>query len=304
MARVPRPRAIADACGRAVRRALPGLAATVAIASLGGGLWLGYWFITTSDRFAITEIRVTGTERLTADDVRHAMPVRIGDNVFAADLDALTRTLRDTPWIASVDAHRELPDTLVVEIEEHVAAAVVELGGLYLVDRTGHPFKRAQLEYGDGQGIPVITGINRATYEHDAIATAKLIAQTLDALDRWSADSSRPAIGEVHVDQHRAITLRTYDRATAIQLGALGSELTRRIHTFDAAWAELSDDERLRAHAIHVGATTPTSASASASASPRRGARFDQVTVAFEPTPVPASPTGEPPKERTGSTRL
>ncbi|MGE0867809.1 MAG: cell division protein FtsQ/DivIB [Kofleriaceae bacterium] len=287
-----------------MRRALPGLAGGAAIAALGGGLWLSYWFVTTSDRFAITEIRVTGTDRLTAEDVRRAIPVKIGDNVFATDLDDATRTLRTVPWIASAEAHRELPDTLVVEIQEHVAAAMVELGGLYLVDRSGHAFKRAQIEDGDGEGLPVITGINRATYERDAPGTAKLIAQTLDALDSWRTDTSRPVVGEVHVDQHRALTLRTYDRATAIQLGTLGTELARRMRTFDAAWAELSDSERERAHAIHVGATAPPSTSTSASATPRRAARFDQVTVAFEPTPVLASPSGEPPKERTGSTRL
>src|SRR5690349_19982680 len=81
--RVPKPRAIADACGRAVRRSLSGIAATAGIAVIAGGAWLGYAFITTSNRFAITSIEVRGTSQITADDVRVAIPARIGDNVFA-----------------------------------------------------------------------------------------------------------------------------------------------------------------------------------------------------------------------------
>jgi hypothetical protein len=72
----------------------------------------------------------------------------------------------------------------------------------------------------------------------------------------------RPEISEVHVDAHHSVTLRTYDRGVAIQLGAL-RELEERLTTFDAAWTELSDAERARVTALHLDA------------------RSDQVTVAF-----------------------
>ncbi len=263
---MPRPRTIADACGRAARRALPAVAATTAITLVGSGLWLGYRFITTSERFAITTIEVRGESHLTEDQVRAAMPVAVGDNVFATNLDTVTGQLRATPWIASATAHRMLPDTLVVEIREHAAAAIVDLGALYLVDTSGHPFKRAQLEAGDGSGLPVITGLARAAYEKDPAGTAALVTGALATLAAWTHEPGRPAIGEVHIDPHSQVTLRTYDHATAIQLGPLGAELTARMRTFDAAWAELTAAERTRATAIHLDA------------------RADQVTVALAPT--------------------
>ena len=248
------------------RRALPGLAATAAITLVGSGIWVGYRFITTSERFAITSIEIHGESHLTEDQVRAAMPVRVGDNVFATNLDTITGQLRQAPWIASATAHRMLPDTLVVEIREHAAAAVVDLGALYLVDTSGHPFKRAQLEAGDGTGLPVISGLSRKAYETDPSATAALVTSALAILADWTAQPGRPAIGEVHVDSHAQLTLRTYEHATAIQLGPMGSELTARMRTFDAAWAELSEAERIRATTIHLDA------------------RADQVTVALAPT--------------------
>jgi hypothetical protein len=80
------------------------------------------------------------------------------------------------------------------------------------------------------------------------------------AFERWRA-AGRPAIGEIHVGPHGALTLHTQGRAIAIQLGTDG--LDARIRTFDTAWAGLSDAERARTRAIHIGA------------------RPDHVTVAF-----------------------
>lgn len=275
--RLPKPRAIADGCGRAVRRSLPALAATAAIATVGTGAWLGYRFLTTDERFAIVEIRIDGEHHLTEDQVRAALPVKVGDNVFASNLDRITNALRATPWIASASARRVLPDTIVVEISEHAPAAVVDLGELYLVDTSGHPFKRAQLETGDGEGLPVITGISREDYEADPDGTAQTITTALAALNAWTADPARPAIGELYVDAHRALTLRTYDHATAIQLGPLASlpQLAARMATFDAVWADLSDAERERARALHLDA------------------RADQVTVGL----LEPADTHEPKKD-------
>jgi cell division protein FtsQ len=262
--RLPDPKLAADACGRALRRAVPALAAAAALAVVGGGVFAGYRFLTRSPRFAITAIEIRGTHRLGADDVRAILPVHLGDNVFAANLDRVARGLTVNPWIASAEAHRVLPHTLVVEIHERTPAALVDLGGLYLVDGGGHPFKRAAIDAGEGEGLPVITGLDRDGFRADPEASAGVIRQTLTALTAWQATGARPAIGELHVDGHRALTLHTYDQATAIQLGPLDPEqLGMRIETFDAAWAQLTEAERHHARAIHLDA------------------RSDNVTVAF-----------------------
>jgi len=259
--RLPKSGAIADACGRAVRRALPAAAAVAVLGAASGGVWASYRWLTTSPRFAITAITVQGTHRVTADDLRAALPVRVGDNVFV-ELAEVARAARDNPWIAAAAVHRILPHTIAIEVREHTAAAIVELGELYLADASGHPFKRAVLELGEGEGLPIITGIGRASYAANPDAAAATAKDAIAAFAGWQA-AARPAIGEVHVDPHGAVTLHTYDQAIAIQLGPLGAGLGARMHTFDAAWAGLSDAERGRTRAIHLDA------------------RPDHVTVAF-----------------------
>lgn len=240
------------------------MVAVLALAAIGGGVWAGHRWLTTSPRFAITAITIAGAHHVDPEDLRAALPIRTGDNVFA-NLTKIARAVRRSPWIASTEVHRILPHTIAIEIREHTAAAVVELGELYLVDAGGHPFKRCAVEAGEGEGLPIITGIGRTSYLANPEVAAATARDAIAAFHGWQT-GARPAIGEVHVDPHGAITLHTYDPAIAIQLGALGSHdagLPARMHTFDAAWAGLSDAERARTRAIHLDA------------------RPDHVTVAF-----------------------
>jgi cell division protein FtsQ len=266
---VPPARVIADACGRAVRRSLSTIAGMVALAAVITGGWCAYRFVTTSPRFAIEAIEVHGNAHESADALIARLPVHAGDNIFAASPAEVAAALLADPWVATAEAHRVLPRTLVVEVSEHAAVARVGLDdrALYLVDAGGRPFKRASVATGDGAGLPVISGIARAAFAADPEGTARSIADALHTLDVWRARGDRPAIGELHVGARGELTLRgspELSEAVAIQLGVPDAELAARLDSFDAAWAELGDAERARARAVHVD-TQP-----------------DHVTIAFD----------------------
>lgn len=259
--RMPKPAQMADACGRMLRRAAPAGIALAIASALGGTAYAGYRFVTHSPRFAITAIEVHGNHHLSTEQVLAELPAHVGDNVFATNLDRTVRELRTDPWVAKASAHRVLPHTIVVEVTEHEPAAIADIGGLYLVDAAGHPFKKYALD--DASDLPIITGLDRAAYAADPDAAAGQINAALTALASWRAPGDRPAIGEIHVDPHGALTLHTYDQATQIQLGTPDG-VAARMQTFDAVWGELTDTERQRALAIHLDS------------------RPDHVTVAFK----------------------
>ena len=261
--RVPDRNAVLDACKRTLRRSLPALVGTAIAIGISLGVLAGYRFVTTTAPPAIATIEIKGAQHLVEDSVRAALPVKVGENIFTTDLGDVTRTLRGDPWIRSASAHRVLPNTLVVEIREHEPIAVVQLGtDLYLAEENGHPFKKADVEAGETEHLPIVTGIGRDEMRTAPHETSELITRALGVLSHWRANAMRPEISEIHVDAHHAVTLRTYDRGVAIQLGAL-REIEDRLATFDAAWTELSDAERARVTALHLDA------------------RSDQVTVAF-----------------------
>lgn len=258
--RLPKPVVIADACGRALRRSLPALVGVGVLAAVGGSAWAGYRFVTTSPRFAITEIVVHGNQRLTSDDVSAALPVHVGDNVFASDLDSAMRALRADPWIATAHAYRVLPHTLSIEITEHVPVAIVELGERYLIDAQGHAFKRATPA---DDGLIAITGVERIAYLADEVHGAEQLRAVLGALDGWHTNSERPTIDAAQLDSRGTLTLRTADGATAVELGAIDDALAARMQIFDFVWASLTPGERATARVLHLDT------------------RSDHVTVAF-----------------------
>ncbi len=176
--RLPRPHECIDACGRALRRCAPALVGVAMLSAFAGAAAISHSWITTSPRFAISSIEVRGTRVLDRAEALALLPVHLGDNMFAADTRTLERSLAAHPWVARVEVHRELPRTLVATITERTAPAVVDLGGLYLVDPAGIPFKRVSME-GDAS-------------DADAAAEA---ADDLTALDAATAEADEGAEG-------------------------------------------------------------------------------------------------------------
>jgi cell division protein FtsQ len=249
------------------------------IAAIGAAAYLGYRYLTTSPRFAIATIEVRGNRTLTADEIRGLLTVRLGDNVFRTDVHAEAAALRAEPWIARADVRRELPDTLVVEIEERAAAAIVALDAPYLADERGVPFRRCEAIDACGAvpaTIPVVTGLERDAFATgtEAAAGPTAVRAALAAIATWRAGAARPPADEIHVDHHGGLVVRTRG-GLEVELGAApdpdAAPYVARLARFDLAWANLSADERTRARAIHVDHET----------------RADHVIVAFAAAPPP-----------------
>jgi cell division protein FtsQ len=292
--RLPSVRAVGGASVRAVRRALPALVAVTVIAAAVALLGLGYRFVTSSPRFAIREIRFEGNTSRPAAELRAYLPVEDGANIFTTHTGKLEAALARHPWLKSARVRRELPSRLIVSVTERTAAALVDLGGLYLVDDAGVPFKR--LAGDEGAGLPVVTGLSRDEYLADPTGSSTTIRRALAALRAWDQPGTsglpRPAIGEVHLGPRHALVLHTADAALSIRLGVealpsaepdatdapSGHGLAERLAVFDQTWAALSPKERRAARVLHLDNAT----------------RADHVTVALAPpasASTPSSPT-------------
>lgn len=253
--RLPAPRQAADACGRALRRMAPALVGALLVGVFGATAALSYRWITSSPRFAITAIELRGNHMVADDALTELLPVRSGDNMFSSATVTMERALARHPWVAAARVHRELPHRLVVDVRERTAAAVVDLGGLYLVEADGRPFKRAALESGEADGLPVISGLDRLSFRTDPAATTTLIRDGLRALAQWRGAPTRPAVAELALDSYRGVTLRLASPEVAVHLGPLDDPaLPARMALFEAAWSHLSPDEQARAETLYLDA--------------------------------------------------
>lgn len=223
------------------------------MAAVAGAAALAVGWLTQSPRFAVAAIRVSGCERLRPDRVRALAGVIPGTNVFRVDPDQVRRRLERDPWIARADVARRLPNALDVSIVERRAAAVVELGALYLADADGRPFKRAAIDRGEGRGLPVVTGIARTEYLADPAGAQARIRRALAIADAYRRSADRPPLGEVHLGPDDGVTLFAYDRPLALRLGtAADRQPDDRLAAFDAAWRALDPDERAGARIVFL----------------------------------------------------
>ena len=249
--RLPAPREVADACGRALRRVAPVLATAVLITGVGLAGRHGYRWLTTSPRFAVDTIEVHGEATLTEDAIRARLPVGVGDNIFRIDTGDAEVALASEPWIAKASVRRRLPRTLVVDVVERRPAAVIASDGLYLADASGRPFKPADIAGGEAKDLPVISGIPRELWASEPAAATARVRDGLAVLAAWTT-ADRPRVGEVKLAASGA-TVYTYDDAIAVKVGAATPDALRaHLARFDAVWAALSPEERRTLRTLRV----------------------------------------------------
>jgi cell division protein FtsQ len=230
---------------RATRVALA--AGAVLLAGLAG---VAAWrWVTHAPALAIAEIRFVGIARATPDELAALSPVRPGDNVLLADVRAMERALARHPWVRTADVRRRLPRTLEVQVVERRAVAVVELGGLYLVDRGAEPFKRA--EPGDGLDLPVVTGLDRDDFVERRGDVQPVLAGALALLESYAASplAAEAPVSEIHVDLESGITLYVGEEGTQVRLGS--GDLPQKLERLRQTLAALGATGR-KADVVHL----------------------------------------------------
>lgn len=111
-----------------------------------------------SPLFEVRRVEVRGNGRLAPAEVRGLVEGARGRNLWLLPLDDLARSVTTHPWIARADVRRDLPSTLVVEIEERIPVAwVADPGGGAAVAADGVVVQRRP----DGAGLVVIGQVDR-----------------------------------------------------------------------------------------------------------------------------------------------
>jgi cell division protein FtsQ len=195
--------------------------ALLVVAFVAGAVWAGrqvVQHVIASPRFAVRDVEVGPSTRVSADEIRALAGVQLGDRLLAVDPDAVAARLTTHPWILAARVRRQLPSTLAIEVTERRAAASALLGALYLLDRDGRPFKRAT--FAEADGLPVITGVTRDQYAAVRTTSEAVFRQALELYASYSeGHPARPKLSEVHVDTRAGFSLVLFDGSGEIRLG-------------------------------------------------------------------------------------
>jgi len=222
----------------AAKLALVGKALLV-VAFVAGAVWAGRQVVRhviASPRFAVRDIQVGASIHVSTDEIRQQAGVEVGDRLLAVDPDAVATRVTMHPWILSARVRRELPSTLVIEVTERRAVASALLGALYLVDGSGHPFKRAT--FAEADGLPVITGVTRDQYASVRGTSEAVFRQALALFAAYNdGHPERPKLSEVHVDTRIGFSLVLLEGSGEIRIGQ--GDFDAKLAQFDRIFAAL-----------------------------------------------------------------
>lgn len=116
----------------------------------------------------VADVLVEGREKTSEQALWQAIGVRIGDPIFAIDLEDIRERVEALPWVAAALVERRLPDTLLVRLTEHQAMAIWQVAGKHMViSHSGSILA----EQGAGQfpELPLVVGEDAPTYAGDLL---------------------------------------------------------------------------------------------------------------------------------------
>jgi cell division protein FtsQ len=151
---------------RRLRAALPWLVAlgVLVVVAVAGVV------VYTTPLLGVTEVRVTGTRLVTADQVRAAARVAPGTPLVRVDVTAVAGRVGKLPPVSRVTVGRAWPHALVVRVVERTPRAAVPMGDRYgIVDHSGTVFDWSA---GPPAALPVVK--LRTPGPHDPATDAAL----------------------------------------------------------------------------------------------------------------------------------
>lgn len=89
--------------------------------------------------FRVQTVETSGNRRYTAEEIISVSGVEIGDYLALLDKNYIVRKIRaELPYVESVSIKRDLPDSVLITVEESTAAAAVETdGSWWLINSSG-----------------------------------------------------------------------------------------------------------------------------------------------------------------------
>jgi len=174
-------------------------------------LWVVLSFID-SDIFSITTIAICGNAYTTENEIRLALTVAEGDNIWRLNKAQQAANIKKIPRIESARVIRALPNTLRVEIKEKRALVLVPYNG-YLLEIGVDGMVLATTQNPQNYSIPMLTGLAPVELSvGEILLTGPQLQEVVQALEAMSA--AGVAVSELNFAQPEKLVLITMEGLT------------------------------------------------------------------------------------------
>ncbi len=195
----------------------------LSLATLASVVFLGftvYRYFQYSGQLNIGEVKIMGCMHVLEPELLEMAKVDFRSSLLNLDLQEVSRRLTQHPWVEKAKVRRDFSGkALIIEVQERIPRALILLDDLYLVDRNGEIFKKAELR--EKLDLPILTGLSLPEWRQRDPKAIELIQQALELLRLLEGRKvfSLREVSEIHLSKKNGLTLYTLDHGVPIRLG-------------------------------------------------------------------------------------
>jgi cell division protein FtsQ len=180
-----------------------------------------YRYFQHSGQLNIGEVKIMGCMNIVESELLNLAKVDFRSNLINLDLQEMSRRLAQHPWVEKANVRRDFSGkALIIEVQERVPRALILLDDLYLMDRNGEIFKKAEAK--EKLDFPILTGLNLPECKQKEPRAMELLQQAMGFLDHMEGRKifTIREISEIHLSKKNGLTLYTLNGGVPIRLGA------------------------------------------------------------------------------------
>jgi cell division protein FtsQ len=191
-----------------------------------------------SELFAIKSVEIKGNQEIPSEDIILNAGLNSARNFFQIDNDELKSLILQDFRIASVKINRQLPDKIIINIQERIPVCLLSyLNNLLIIGDDG--LVMGIQEEAEAIELPVVTGGRLKTVQYGEKVMNSEFQSALGIL-RYSDDYLQQVISEIDLNKFRLyLNLPGYHRSVKVELGN-GERLEEKITNLRSIL--LSDD--------------------------------------------------------------
>jgi cell division protein FtsQ len=235
--RVGRPRRPRPAWRARLRRLLGAVLATIFTIMAGAA---GLHWILTTHRFAVASVEVRGVSRVAPDQILAVAAIPRGTNIFRLNTMGVIDRVESLPEIRRADVVRELPNRVVISVEERRPFTLVHGGRLHWMDEEGRLLGASPEAV--APPMPVISGLSAeelASMRTSPGPKARAAIGVIRALLR-SGNGLTAEISEIDMSRREGPVLYTVD-GVEVRLGT--EDWDERLSRLEGVLAQIATQD-------------------------------------------------------------
>ena len=192
----------------------------IAVPAMAAAFIFAHDLVTQWDHFNVQTIQVAGNRHLDRQQVLDLAGIRPGQNILSVNLGLCRKKLLGHGWIADAAVNRKLPAGLGIEIREHTAAAVLDIGPGFLMDAQGKIFKKRAP--GEAARLPVVSGLafaDIAAPDKPQTPAMQAVVELLEMGRTPAAVIPEQRLKKIRVDRETGLTLTLAGRIETVKIG-------------------------------------------------------------------------------------